>query len=301
MLRKQFMLAFGRRFNNFRRKLHQLIAVEDALGLRQKSPFALNNRWAGMSDAQKIQEFTNWIKTEINTEMMASDDPDAWWSAYIRKGYLKGHERAYQDVNKYGFGKKPQFYAGSRMEFLRSSFLQPVSIERVKALVQRSATDIKGITDAMEAQITRTLADGLIRGDHPRVVAKLLVERVDKIGVTRAYTLARTEIIRAHAEGQLDAFERMGVKEIGVMVEWRTARQGVCPMCRPMQGVVLTPQKARGMIPRHANCRCSFIPTVISDGATGQKHTPVQIARAVRASIKANPDEPWVGKRLSKS
>jgi len=40
-----------------------------------------------------------------------------------------------------------------------------------------------------------------------------------------------------------------------------------CELCAPLDRKVFTIEQARGMIPRHPNCRCSFIPVVKSQNA----------------------------------
>ena len=109
----------------------------------------------------------------------------------------------------------------------------------------------------MSARMSRTLADGLARGMNPRDIARELNEAVD-LGERRSYLVSHDAIIRAHAEGQLDAFEDLGVEDIGVAVEWTVTKtrdgqieQRVCQACRALDGVVLKIQEARGMLPRH--------------------------------------------------
>lgn len=67
--------------------------------------------------------------------------------------------------------------------------------------------------------------------------------------------------IHAHSEGQLDAFEELGVKELGVKAEWSTAGDDrVCVECASMEGKVFSMEEARGLIPLHVACRCAWIP-----------------------------------------
>ena len=113
------------------------------------------------------------------------------------------------------------------------------------------------------------LADGIVRGDSPRKVARDMSKKIDKITKTRAVTIARTETIRAHAEGQLHALEQLGVKKLGVDVEFTATmisqeppvfEKRVCPRCRELFGKVFTIQESHGIIPVHPNCRCSWVP-----------------------------------------
>lgn len=69
--------------------------------------------------------------------------------------------------------------------------------------------------------------------------------------------------ISAHAEASLNAYEEAGVQGVQTEAEWLTAGDSrVCPDCRRMEGRVFEISKARGMIPLHPQCRCSFIPVI---------------------------------------
>jgi SPP1 gp7 family putative phage head morphogenesis protein len=106
------------------------------------------------------------------------------------------------------------------------------------------------------------LADGLAQGDHPKKIARALTATVEGISRKRAIVLARTEVIHAHAEGQLDGFEELGIDELGMLAEWSIADDGACPLCRPRAGQVYTVAEARGLIPLHPGCRCAWVPSV---------------------------------------
>ncbi len=282
LLRNKFASVITQPFVKLKGRINQAIWKEDSLGLRE---FTFNAQsWRYMSNDAKIEQFRQWLLGQVAVDQLRTDTGNIVWEEYIRQAHAKGMDRAYNDLRKYGSQAKPDFYRGSKTEFLRSSFLRPVAVERVKVLVKRAALDYKGITDAMEQQVTRTLVDGLIQGVGPRDLAKRLNERVDKIGITRAQTLARTEIIRAHAEGQLDSFEALGVSKIGVQVEFKAALHRACPQCQALNGIVIDIKKARGMIPVHARCRCAFIPANIGEKDEGQIRDRKRIQSAIRRS-----------------
>jgi SPP1 gp7 family putative phage head morphogenesis protein len=222
-------------------------------------------------------------------------DEHAWWQRYIIDGFRRGAARAFDDtrpqVREWQESAEAQqrlaWYNGTREEFLRSSFNWPVSQEKVKLLASRTFTDLKGVTDSMAARISHTLVDGLTKGDNPRVIGKALVKEVS-VGKVRSQTIARTEIIRTHAEGQLDAFDRLGVTEVGVMSEWLTAGDDhVCKLCHPLEGVVLKVSEARGLLPRHPNCRCAWTPANLGEDQSNQKRSRKSIFGAFKSSYRA--------------
>jgi SPP1 gp7 family putative phage head morphogenesis protein len=172
------------------------------------------------------------------------------------------------------------FYQGSKDEFLRSALGSPVVTEKVNLLAGRLHDDIKGLTDDMRLRLSRTLTDGLTQGWSPHKIAK---ELSDQIGLTRARAemIARTEIVRAHAEGQLDALAQLGVESVGVSVEWSTTGDPkVCEECSPMQGLIVPIKDARGMLPRHPNCRCAWVPAI---SPTSPAHDPSGVSNTANA------------------
>jgi hypothetical protein len=80
----------------------------------------------------------------------------------------------------------------------------------------------------------------------------------------------------------------MGVTELGAAVEWSTAGDGrVCEMCAPLNGIVLTTKEARGLLPRHDECRCCWTPANVGEDTKGQKRTKEAIKDAIDKSVKA--------------
>lgn len=227
-----------------------------------------NTRWATQTYPQKIRLFQEWLRQQIDAELLSDHQ---LWEAYIQQGFQRGAGRAFDDTRRVRRATEDlAFYRGSRDQFLRSAFAQPVSVERVQILAGRAFTEIEGLTQDMTRQMSRTLVDGLIMGANPRDLGTLLAGRID-VSVSRGITIARTEIIRAHADGQLAGLEALGVQEVGVMVEWSTSGVGTtaegnpspCDICAPLEGTVLTLEEAKGMLPRHPNAvfgESTFVP-----------------------------------------
>lgn len=257
-VRRAFIAALKGRFARLRAKVYKLVAEEDAFGLKQPShdPFTVNRRWAYRPDAEKVRAFRDWLRTQIGQDLTGQAEEELW-KRYVEEGFRRGAGRAFDDVNRAKRFRPGQgdFYAGSREQFLRSSFGRPVAVEKVKLLASRAYDDLEGVTSAMSTAMVRTLADGLVEGKNPRDIAADLVADVDGIGQRRATLIAQDAIIRTHAEGQLTAFEDLGVEELGVAAEWSSAGDDrVCESCFALEGVVLKVAEARGMLPRHPGC-----------------------------------------------
>lgn len=222
-----------------------------------------NQRWRFLGLLSKVEQFASWLVGQIRTEIIPEI---ASWGRYIRQAFTRGAGSAYDEVAKptkralaKGAGS-PNFQRvidqakGTRDQFVQDLIARnPAVAERVQFVTARSYTDIKGVTDAMSLQMGRVLAEGLAAGKAPAVVARELTKVIDGIGLARATTIARTELTRANAEGQLSAFEAMNVPEVGTKVEW-LAGAGACPLCRAHNGLIYTLAQARGKIPHHANC-----------------------------------------------
>jgi SPP1 gp7 family putative phage head morphogenesis protein len=280
--------------------VRELVVEEDTFGLKTDLMFNARNqvsqRWRFKTSPQKLAEFQKWLEEQIDETVLDGGLPaeDAYWKAYVEEGYRKGAGRAFDDVRKAeaATAESLDFYAGTREEFLRSSFAAPETVEKVKGLAARTFTELKGVTSQVATQLNRELADGLTQGQNPRKIAARMAKKIDSLGKRRAETIARTEIIRAHAEGQLDTYDRLQKPTIKVMAEWSTAGDDrVCPLCLPLDGVVMKVKEARGTIPRHPNCRCSFMPANVGEPTKGQQRTPEQAKRAIAESIKREAPE----------
>lgn len=231
--------------------------------------------WEFKTTSEQVELFKRWLAQQLQSYVQSHTDEELW-QKYIAEGFAKGAGRAFDDYQakikalSEGDQQKMDFYEGTRAEFLRSSFAQPEAIDKVKLLAGRAFDDLAGITTDMSLRISRALTDGLVQGQNPRQIARDLAEQVD-LGAKRALVIARTEMIRAHAEGALTAFENLGVEEVGVMVEWSTSGlPNVCERCEDLEGVVLTIDEMRGMIPLHPNCACSPIPANVGESREGQ-------------------------------
>jgi SPP1 gp7 family putative phage head morphogenesis protein len=106
--------------------------------------------------------------------------------------------------------------------------------------------------------MSRVLADGLVQGKTVDQVAKELDNETD-IGANRARTVARTELTRAHAEGQLISMSHIGVSRTSAKVEL-SANGNACDQCASLDGKVYSLAKASGVIPVHPNCNCVWTP-----------------------------------------
>ena len=232
-------------------------------GVRERDIFGLENealadpldgrKFRFKTDDDKVEQFRSWLQRAQREEVLEIISRDN--NEFIRSGYGRGIKHADARLREQGV-EVPQ-------EDLEAVFRKPVHRDKLQLLYTRNFQALEGITDAVDKEVSRVLTQGLAEGVNPREAARRITDRVDKIGKTRATTLARTEIINAHSEATLDRFERMDVDEVGVKAEWQTAGDSrVCPICASLEGSTFTIDEARGKLPAHPRCRCAFLPVV---------------------------------------
>ncbi len=329
-VRTALMKEIRARFEIIREKLLSLLFRENSFGLDLSSlpnrpTFAVNQSkaipvenvsWAFLPTAAKIRAFKRWLGT-LSSQMFGMEK-DAKVEAYIQEGLRLGAGRAYEDTKATrkavqeaearargltsveAQAQRLDFYTKDKESFLKSSFAQPVAKEKVELLASRTLDDLEGITRKMSTSIVRQLTDGLVQGKSPRDIGKAIDDEVD-IGRSRADTIARTEISRAHADGQLMALKEMGVEEVGVMVEWLTAGDdAVCDLCAPLEKVVLKLEEAQGMLPRHPNCRCAWIPANVGEDQEESKKSKDEVEDAIDTSQERGSGGWGAGSRIGK-
>lgn len=261
MLRRAFLVDMERRFGALQKAIINLVVTQDAFDINPDhrptfNGLVTNKRFQFETDAGKLTAFQDWLQGQFDAGILATtgglhDQP--WTDKYIESAYRKGVVRAYADSNK-RTALSGDFYNGTKAQFLHDAFDAPEKKTKIQLLGTRSFEYLKGVTAAMSAQMNAVLADGISNRKGPVAIARDLVAKVDGMGINRARTIARTEVIHAHAEGQLDSFEALGVDELGILAEYSTAGDSaVCPLCSPLEGIVITVKEARGLIPRHPN------------------------------------------------
>ena len=288
-IRRRFLAEMKSRFRALKKVVRETIDTKDVLGLRPGVPLKLNisdevQAWRFQSESGKIDSFNTWFQEQTDAKVLTPRGlsqtelgPDAgkpWTAKYVDSAYKKGKTTAYTQVHQAKLEGSPDFYEGSKAEFLRQSFGAPETVAKLQLIATRSFTELKGVTAVMSQQMSRVLVNGLAQGQSPKVIARDMVDTITGIEKKRALVIARTEVIHAHAEGQLDTYEELGVGEVGIMAEWSTAGDAfVCELCQPMEAVILTVKEARGMIPRHPNCRCMFIPANVGRSTVAKRGT----------------------------
>lgn len=208
--------------------------------------------WAAIPTAEAVARFDTWLDDAMEREVLSKYDGDT----YIEHGYLKGVQNA--DIGL----KNSGIVDPESPDNLQAVIRRPVHRRELDRIYTQAYQSLDGITDAAANQMRRELAEGLGQGQNPRKIARSLTDRVEKVGRTRATVLARTEVIRAHSESTLTRFESVaGDVSVTVKAEWLTAGdRRVCPDCAALEGNEYKIEEARGMLPLHPQCRCTWRP-----------------------------------------
>lgn len=286
-LRNAFVGQMNKRFRHLRGLITKSIVDEDVFGLKDPGTMRVvtmqtpgRRAFDFPRSSDKIAAFMEWLQQQIDNEILqvaqftqvGTGVEAAWTNIFIQDSYRRGVIRARQQLRQAGFDIPTLEATGGIAASMSLSF----HVDRVGLLFTRAFGDLKGITDAMASQISRVLSQGIADGLSPRTLARHLNAVIRgggaELGITdtlgryisaerRARMLARTEIIRAHAEAQLQEYKNWGVEGVNVKAEWITAGDNrVCQLCADLEGSVFTIEVAQGMIPLHVSCRCAWLP-----------------------------------------
>lgn len=229
----------------------------------------------------KAKGFMDWLEDQVDRDILTVTysktgrkvtGDSRWQQVYVDTSYKAGMRKASNAIlrEKRGmdtdrFGRK---IPAGPIAPVDTAFLAPIHADAMGLIYTRVFTDLKNVTEAMDAQISRDLSMGLANGKGPMEIAREMIDDVDEIGINRARTIARTETIYAHNEAALNTFEEAGIEGVTVEAEWATAGFDVCPDCADLQGRVFTVAEARQVHPPlHPNCRCSMLPAGVGEDA----------------------------------
>lgn len=303
-LRRVYAADMQRRFEALVKVIKISVVEEDALGLRdnpemtqistlQRMTSAGRRAFAFTRDSRKISAFMEWLRRQVESGIIDVGDYNqigeainaAWQNKYIHDAYKRGVSRARQQMKQGGM-KIPSIEQSGGITAVLAT---PFHLDRLGVLYTRAFNELRGITGSMEQLISRILTTGLAEGQGMAVIARTLVHAITGAGETlslpvsyinpstgrlvnyvmpaeqRALLLARTEIIRAHAQGQLQEFKNWGIVGVNVLAELQTAGdERVCAFCSALEGRTYTIEEASSIIPVHPQCRCIWLPKLLN-------------------------------------
>jgi SPP1 gp7 family putative phage head morphogenesis protein len=264
-LRQRYEAAFYKKFRYLKGLIRTTVEENDALriGARYRRGRLAQPRddFNFEENAQKQAAFEQWLQTAIEEEILQPVGETAllqgqhYTGSFVRATVRKAIELARTRLQKIGI-ELPDTSVDVVMN-------RPIHKSTLAMMYRRHFRALEGVTQAMDKEMSRTLTEGLSQGWHPRKMANKLNDRVDKVGITRARTVAQTETIRTHAESTLNSYERSETEQVVKESEFSDSDdERVCEECEDLDGTTYTTEEARGVIPQHPNCRCSWLPVI---------------------------------------
>jgi hypothetical protein len=204
-IRNRFESEAGRRFRRLKGLINTAVVQNDVFGLKRRTvgdsaivkdaAAPQPGAFAFARSAGKVNLFMEWLHDAQNEVVlgvapgvpMARAAEDAWSNVYIESAYQKGLKDSASKLRAAGATVEPSW--------INNAFHRPIHADRVGLAYTRVFNELEGITDVMDQQISRVLAQGISQGKGPMEIARDINNRVDKIGITRARTLARTECL----------------------------------------------------------------------------------------------------------
>lgn len=275
IIRRKQTAEMRQRFINLRKAIKKMVITGDCFGLTWgfpfaayedlepfDVPFAVSKQFQGQTRAEKSDNFRKWLERIVAAWLLWPRDRQGnnWTAEQVSLGYWHGLKQAYTQVSplSVSFGS-PYSVAGFRI-WLQNQQHAPKTIDSLRSLNARVYGGLEAIAADLENKGALAATDGLATGKSANQIYNTIDAEIRRIYENRAAKLADTEIVRASAEGQLDGFESLGVKQVGMLVEFKTSGLGnVCPICQSLAGTTYTIQQARGIIPVHAACACGWV------------------------------------------
>lgn len=233
--KRKCVLDFYARYRTLAKAIKEYVNTSSrSLGLQ------VNSSWEFTTNPQKVEMFRTWLSSLVADKLLEVSPKflgKPWLSEYVTLAYDAGTKKAGID----------------------SSFQHEIRTDSLEMIYTRSYGNLKGLGSDIENKLLQVLADGLVRGNHPSVIARKLVKKLN-LTKARAASIARSEMANAFAEGQLDGFSSLSKSvRVKLKVEWTTSGSP-CPLCAQNAGMVVTIDRAHGLIPYHPNCACIWIP-----------------------------------------
>jgi len=295
VLRNRYAREMKKRFRWLRGIIRDAVVEKDVFGIAGGNEGIQDNQLQIYADSglrrqafdfprqsDKVSAFIEWLQRQVDRGILEVRDRNrigdsieqTWQNIFLEDTYKRGVIRGNYELRRGGFPGVQSLDARGGINVVMGL---PMHVDRLGVLYTRAFNDLKGITDAMDTQISRVLVQGLADGDGPRLIARKLSATVggtstQGLGITdslgrfipaerRAEILARTEIIRAHHHGMMQEYRNWGVEGVEVQAEFRTAGDDrVCPDCESLEGRVYSLADAQELIPVHPMCRCIVLP-----------------------------------------
>jgi hypothetical protein len=227
-IRKDLYRSLNAGWNRVKQAVTKTVGQEDAFGLGSSTPSL------STSSVGQLEVFSSWFG---NLEDRVFESLHPALEKAVEKGYALGAIQAKAQVGK------P---------------LQRASLPGPGVVLVSATQDLQGVTSAALQQSSRFLSHALLQKHKPVLAARGVNLLVDSIGVSRSNLLASYAVVRAHAEGTLDAFQAMGVQYVGTIPErlpGKAFQDAPVELAKLKLKVAQPPKKPRTVAPRRVRAR----------------------------------------------
>lgn len=295
-IRKRYIAQMNVRFRKLKGRINQLVINGNSgefivpsidpdsklAVINSSSVFVTNAGYDFGSDPRAIAEFMAWLQLQVDDVIFGNREGGQFWQKkHIDQAYLAGIKNTKAQLRKAGLTAEQienltpaqirgiqdvalGFTTGSGID------LKTIHLDTLRLLYTRNLSDLEGVTETMGKQIVRAIVEGVEDGLGSRAIAKMINDRVDKIGLVRAKLIARTETARAHNKASINEFKEVA-KELDIqpLYEWNTAgdervRSKHRDWDSSSTGKFYTEAQVSSMI-GEPNCRCGVSPHIPSE------------------------------------
>lgn len=139
-----------------------------------------------------------------------------------------------------------------------AGMLSEPQITKLKSVLITSFREGASIRDIHKEILTKVKPKDLLEIKDDKIVTNEAGEQVIKLSAAnRSIAIARTETIRAAAEGALKSYQDNGIEKVTYL---SSVSERTCDICESLNGQIMSIAQAQGTIPVHTNCRCTFTP-----------------------------------------
>ncbi|MBV7482517.1 phage minor head protein [Bordetella sp. BOR01] len=239
----------------------------------------VNERYTFRLDQAVLSALYAELDIVVDTVLLEGGANSNWFlRAYVTVAYQRGTAQAYVNL-----AQQSEAYRAGRMS-LDNLLRSPPYQTRVALLRSRVFEEMKGLSAQVKADMGRALADGLGRGQNPRVIAKTLTEQTG-IETRRARRIARTEVPMALRRARWDEKDQ-AAEDYGVQSKLMHM-SALSPTTRPTHAArharLFTSEQVRDWYSQDGNainCKCSQVEVLVDDA--GKPLVPAIQERARR-------------------
>lgn len=255
-LRLRYAKSMNRRFLALSRDVRTSLLRNEALHINEA---ARSGEFDGETNTERLHAFEAWIGAQMVSVIMESSRLDNtrrrisrhWQNRFLRAAYIRGVTQAETDLRRLG----SLFFPLNDIEI---AIQLGIHSETLQLMYARAYESLRGIAESLSSQLSQIFSQSLLEGVGIAVIASRLVDQIAKVSKVQAALIASTEPIRAYNEAKLSIFEHNEVASVSTDVEFTIRDSSACPICKAMDGKRFTIAEARGVIPQHPHCRCSW-------------------------------------------